>query len=107
ADDVPAAKPRPTSPKHALKDTTSDSPAIEPAVPRVPNSESGSAPTEPARGNLAISTLLAGARRELGTDSTVASLIAAPSPTTSSTAIQYAPILGITKNVITGTNTAA
>jgi hypothetical protein len=105
------AEPQP-SPTTELADTTavkstSDGSAAETAVPSVLNSESGSAPTEPTRDAQALSTLLAGARRELGTDSTVSSLIAPQSLTTSSTAIQYAPTLDITNNVITGTNTAA
>ncbi len=87
--------------------TTSASPAIETAVPGVLNSKSDSAPTEPTRNTPAISTLFAGARRELATESTVSSPIAPQSPTPSSTAIQYAPTLDITNNVITGTNTAA
>jgi ABC-2 type transport system ATP-binding protein len=106
---VPEPQPSPTTEpadSTAVK-TTSDSPAIETAVPSVLNSEPGSAPTEPTRNTPAISTLLAGARRELGTDSTITSLIAPQSLTTSSTAIQYAPTVAITKNVITGTNTAA
>ena len=110
-DDTTVTDPQPTpttepADSTAVK-TTLDRPAIETAVPSVLNSESGSAPAEPTRNTPAISTLLAGARRELGTDSTVSSLIAPQSLTPPSTAIQYAPTLGITNNVITGTNTAA
>jgi ABC-2 type transport system ATP-binding protein len=110
-EDTTVAEPQPsptTEPADsAAVKTTSGSPAIETAAPSVVNSESGSAPTEPTRKTPALSTLLAGARRELGTDSTVSSLVAPQSLTTSSTAIQYAPTLAITTNVITGTNTAA
>jgi ABC-2 type transport system ATP-binding protein len=110
-DKTSVAKPQP-SPTTEPADstavrTTSASPAIETAVPGVLNSKSDSAPTEPTRNTPAISTLLAGARRELATESTVSSPIAPQSLAPSSTAIQYAPTLDITNNVITGTNTAA
>ena len=113
---IRAAPPPPTArasgvPKRALEDTTAAEPqpsrTIETAAPNVLNSESGSAPTEPTRDAPAISTLLAGARRELATESTVSSLISPQSLTPSSTAVQYAPTLDVTNNVITGTNTAA
>ena len=78
-----------------------DGPEVEIAGSSVLNSESDSAPTEPTPDPPEFTTLLAGARRELAAESTATSPVAPPS------AIQYAPTLDVTNNVITGTNTAA
>jgi ABC-2 type transport system ATP-binding protein len=88
--------------KRALDDTTVAKPQPSPTIKPAESTAVKTTSDTPE-----ISTPLAGARSELATGSTVSSLVAPPSPTPSSTAIQYTPTVVIKNNVITGTNNAA